>query len=222
MSTSRTVRLGIVGVAVFTAVFLAACAPPPGSPRRRPVAGQRCRSRRASRAQPAPHTVAAGRARFDVLLARRDRRLPGARAGRADREPGAGHRRAGRVGRDQRRADGDGGRLSRSRGHGHGRGWTSTGSCVPVGRWGPLKYMSTWLREDTGWRLVSRSLHAVPEAAGGDGALLAVGVGANVGVGHRPGSADDFADTVHRRAVAHSPASTSSGLLAQPEDTGAR
>ena len=28
----------------------------------------------------------------------------------------------------------------------------------PVGRWGPLKYMSTWVREGDEWRLLSRSL----------------------------------------------------------------
>lgn len=28
----------------------------------------------------------------------------------------------------------------------------------PVGRWGPLKYMSTWVREDGNWRLLSRAL----------------------------------------------------------------
>ena len=28
----------------------------------------------------------------------------------------------------------------------------------PVGRWGPLKYMSTWVKEDGDWRLLSRSL----------------------------------------------------------------
>lgn len=28
----------------------------------------------------------------------------------------------------------------------------------PVGRWGPLKYMSTWVREGEEWRLLSRSL----------------------------------------------------------------
>lgn len=28
----------------------------------------------------------------------------------------------------------------------------------PVGRWGPLKYMSTWVKEDGEWRLLSRSL----------------------------------------------------------------
>ena len=32
------------------------------------------------------------------------------------------------------------------------------GVMKPVGRWGPLKYMSTWLREDEEWRLLSRSL----------------------------------------------------------------
>lgn len=32
------------------------------------------------------------------------------------------------------------------------------GEMRPVGRWGPLKYMSTWVREDDGWRLLSRSL----------------------------------------------------------------
>lgn len=32
------------------------------------------------------------------------------------------------------------------------------GTMRPVGRWGPLKYMSTWVREDGTWRLVSRSL----------------------------------------------------------------
>lgn len=28
----------------------------------------------------------------------------------------------------------------------------------PVGRWGPLKHMSTWVKEDGEWRLLSRSL----------------------------------------------------------------
>ena len=28
----------------------------------------------------------------------------------------------------------------------------------PVGRWGPLKYMSTWIRDGGEWRLLSRSL----------------------------------------------------------------
>jgi hypothetical protein len=32
------------------------------------------------------------------------------------------------------------------------------GEMRPVGRWGPLKYMSTWVREGTEWRLLSRSL----------------------------------------------------------------
>lgn len=32
------------------------------------------------------------------------------------------------------------------------------GEMRPVGRWGPLKYMSTWLREGGEWRLLSRSL----------------------------------------------------------------
>jgi hypothetical protein len=32
------------------------------------------------------------------------------------------------------------------------------GEMRPVGRWGPLKYMSTWVREGDEWRLVSRSL----------------------------------------------------------------
>lgn len=32
------------------------------------------------------------------------------------------------------------------------------GEMRPVGRWGPLKYMSTWIREGGEWRLVSRSL----------------------------------------------------------------
>ncbi len=32
------------------------------------------------------------------------------------------------------------------------------GEMRPVGRWGPLKYMSTWVHEGGTWRLVSRSL----------------------------------------------------------------
>lgn len=32
------------------------------------------------------------------------------------------------------------------------------GTMRPVGRWGPLKYMSTWVKEDGDWRLLSRSL----------------------------------------------------------------
>jgi hypothetical protein len=32
------------------------------------------------------------------------------------------------------------------------------GTMQPVGRWGPLKYMSTWVQEGTEWRLLSRSL----------------------------------------------------------------
>lgn len=32
------------------------------------------------------------------------------------------------------------------------------GEMRPVGRWGPLKYMSTWVREGNEWRLLSRSL----------------------------------------------------------------
>jgi hypothetical protein len=32
------------------------------------------------------------------------------------------------------------------------------GEMRPIGRWGPLKYMSTWVREGTEWRLLSRSL----------------------------------------------------------------
>ncbi len=32
------------------------------------------------------------------------------------------------------------------------------GEMRPVGRWGPLKYMSTWVHESGGWKLVSRSL----------------------------------------------------------------
>ncbi len=32
------------------------------------------------------------------------------------------------------------------------------GEMRPVGRWGPLKYMSTWIRDGGEWRLVSRSL----------------------------------------------------------------
>lgn len=32
------------------------------------------------------------------------------------------------------------------------------GTMRPVGRWGPLKYMSTWVKEDGHWRLLSRSL----------------------------------------------------------------
>jgi hypothetical protein len=28
----------------------------------------------------------------------------------------------------------------------------------PIGRWGPLKYMSTWVKEGQEWRLLSRSL----------------------------------------------------------------
>ena len=32
------------------------------------------------------------------------------------------------------------------------------GEMRPVGRWGPLKYMSTWIREGGEWRLLSRSL----------------------------------------------------------------
>ncbi|MGB0956803.1 MAG: nuclear transport factor 2 family protein, partial [Panacagrimonas sp.] len=32
------------------------------------------------------------------------------------------------------------------------------GEMKPVGRWGPLKYMSTWVREDDQWRIFSRSL----------------------------------------------------------------
>lgn len=32
------------------------------------------------------------------------------------------------------------------------------GEMRPVGRWGPLKYMSTWVKEGQEWRLLSRSL----------------------------------------------------------------
>ena len=32
------------------------------------------------------------------------------------------------------------------------------GEMQPVGRWGPLKYMSTWVRDDGQWRVLSRSL----------------------------------------------------------------
>lgn len=32
------------------------------------------------------------------------------------------------------------------------------GTLRPVGRWGPLKYMSTWVKEEGDWRLLSRSL----------------------------------------------------------------
>lgn len=32
------------------------------------------------------------------------------------------------------------------------------GEMRPVGRWGPLKYMSTWVRDGKEWRLLSRSL----------------------------------------------------------------
>lgn len=32
------------------------------------------------------------------------------------------------------------------------------GTMHPVGRWGPLKYMSTWVKDDGRWRLLSRSL----------------------------------------------------------------
>lgn len=32
------------------------------------------------------------------------------------------------------------------------------GTMHPVGRWGPLKYMSTWVKNDGHWRLLSRSL----------------------------------------------------------------
>lgn len=32
------------------------------------------------------------------------------------------------------------------------------GTMQPVGRWGPLKYMSTWVKDDGRWRLLSRSL----------------------------------------------------------------
>ena len=32
------------------------------------------------------------------------------------------------------------------------------GEMRPVGRWGPLKYMSTWIRDGSEWRLLSRSL----------------------------------------------------------------
>lgn len=32
------------------------------------------------------------------------------------------------------------------------------GTMQPVGRWGPLKYMSTWIREEGEWKLLSRSL----------------------------------------------------------------
>lgn len=32
------------------------------------------------------------------------------------------------------------------------------GEMRPVGKWGPLKYMSTWIREGDEWRLVSRSM----------------------------------------------------------------
>lgn len=32
------------------------------------------------------------------------------------------------------------------------------GTMRPIGRWGPLKYMSTWVKEDGDWRLLSRSL----------------------------------------------------------------
>lgn len=34
------------------------------------------------------------------------------------------------------------------------------GTMRPVGRWGPLKYMSTWVKEGGDWRLLSRSLTA--------------------------------------------------------------
>ncbi|NND61345.1 MAG: nuclear transport factor 2 family protein [Gammaproteobacteria bacterium] len=32
------------------------------------------------------------------------------------------------------------------------------GTMHPVGRWGPLKYMSTWVKDEGRWRLLSRSL----------------------------------------------------------------
>ncbi len=32
------------------------------------------------------------------------------------------------------------------------------GEMKPVGRWGPLKYMSTWVREGEDWKILSRSL----------------------------------------------------------------
>lgn len=32
------------------------------------------------------------------------------------------------------------------------------GTMRPIGRWGPLKYMSTWVKDDGDWRLLSRSL----------------------------------------------------------------
>lgn len=32
------------------------------------------------------------------------------------------------------------------------------GTMHPVGRWGPLKYMSTWVKDGGRWRLLSRSL----------------------------------------------------------------
>lgn len=32
------------------------------------------------------------------------------------------------------------------------------GEMKPVGRWGPLKYMSTWVREGNEWKVLSRSL----------------------------------------------------------------
>lgn len=32
------------------------------------------------------------------------------------------------------------------------------GTMQPVGRWGPLKYMSTWVKDSGEWRLLSRSL----------------------------------------------------------------
>ena len=32
------------------------------------------------------------------------------------------------------------------------------GTMRPVGRWGPLKYLSTWVKNDGQWRLLSRSL----------------------------------------------------------------
>lgn len=32
------------------------------------------------------------------------------------------------------------------------------GTMRPVGRWGPLKYLSTWVKDEDGWRLLSRSL----------------------------------------------------------------
>lgn len=34
----------------------------------------------------------------------------------------------------------------------------SDGTMRPVGRWGPLKFMSTWVKEDGEWRLLSRAL----------------------------------------------------------------